>query len=111
MLFEALYLHDELQQVILKYEELEVSRNSAQLPEASDTTKCENSDATQKHGEDPTPNNDERNERFEEALSHDAKRLENSDASKINSPSQLGSRGETLVVDSQKGESSGSSNG
>ncbi|KAJ9696937.1 hypothetical protein PVL29_008932 [Vitis rotundifolia] len=36
MLFEALYLHDELQQVISKYEEME-AKSSAQLPENPNT--------------------------------------------------------------------------
>ena len=36
MLFEALYLHDELQQVISKYEEME-AKSTAQLPENPNT--------------------------------------------------------------------------
>lgn len=39
-LFEALYLNDELQQVVSKYEELEAAQNSvAQPPVNGDTTK------------------------------------------------------------------------
>jgi hypothetical protein len=51
MLFEALYLHDELQQVISKYEQLEVTQKSGgQQPENSDPIKYEQLEATQKCG-------------------------------------------------------------
>ncbi|XP_062148381.1 TOM1-like protein 2 [Alnus glutinosa] len=51
MLFEALYLHDELQQVISKYEQLEVTQKSGgQQPENSDPIKYEQLEATQKSG-------------------------------------------------------------
>lgn len=51
MLFEALYLHDELQQVISKYEQLEAAQKSGgQQPENSDPIKYEQLEATQKSG-------------------------------------------------------------
>lgn len=111
MLFETLYLHDEIQQVITKYEEFEAFQNSIQVPETSDTPQCENSDAAQKDIKDLTPYIDEIDVRFEDVPSHDAKQLEKSDALKVNSASQLGSIGETQVVDYQKGATSGSCNG
>lgn len=52
MLFEALYLHDELQQVVSKYEQLEAAQNfEGQQPENAESVKHDQSEATQKVGE------------------------------------------------------------
>ncbi|KAF5482402.1 hypothetical protein F2P56_002977 [Juglans regia] len=53
MLVEALYLHDELQQVISKYEQLEAAENpGGQQLEKTDPIKYEEVEATQKSGEE-----------------------------------------------------------
>lgn len=52
MLFEALNLHDELQQVISKYEELEAAQKSGgELPENSDTSKANSAGHVEAHKE------------------------------------------------------------
>ena len=51
MLFEALYFHDELEQVISKYEQLEAAQKAGeQQPENSDPVNCEDLEAAQEPG-------------------------------------------------------------
>lgn len=53
MLVEALNLHEELQQVISRYEQLEAAENpGGQQPEKTDPIKYEEVEATQKSGEE-----------------------------------------------------------
>ena len=50
MLFEALYYHDELEQVISKYEQLEAAQKAGEQPENSDPVNCEDLEAAQEPG-------------------------------------------------------------
>lgn len=110
MLFEALYLHDELEQIISKYEELEVSQKpeGQQQVENSDVTKAEESEAATKPGETFSPKFVLEPDGLEDTKEHNGgKQLENFD--EVGSSSQLGSQNETKLVDSQKRGSSGRS--
>lgn len=103
MLFEALNLHDELQQVISKYEELEASQKSEghQL-ETSKSTKYEGLGDAQEPLAKVLQNIDTQHERLEDA--HKSESL----AFGVGSPSQLRISNETKVMNSHKGESSDS---
>lgn len=106
MLFEALYLHDELQQVISKYEELEASqRSEGHQLEHSEAAKYKYEvlgDAQQPPAEMPQ-NTDTRHDRLEDGHKSDQKE---SAGFGLSSPSQLGAYNETKAVNSQKGDSS-----
>lgn len=52
MLVESLYIHDELQQVISKYEQLEAAENSGRQPGKMDPILYEEVEATQKSREE-----------------------------------------------------------
>ncbi|KAL5561914.1 hypothetical protein UlMin_031661 [Ulmus minor] len=109
MLFEALYLNDELQQVISKYEELEISEKSGeQQPENRNTTKPDEPEATQGPDEKLPLNSGKEHEGLEDAGEHSGKQPEksNTDALKVSSSLQVGSHNETKLVDSQGGGSS-----
>lgn len=107
MLFEALYLHDELQQVISKYEQLEVAQKSGgQQPENSDPIKYEQLEATQKSGgELPETSDASKCEELEAAkkLGENLPLPENAPEAK--SPTLS----ENNLVDSLKGDDAGSS--
>lgn len=109
MLFEALYLHDELERIISKYEELECSEKSEerQQLENSDSTKQEEeSEFARKPGETLPPKFDTELERLEDA-NGGGKQPDNFNG--VSSSSQLGSPKETKIVDSQQGGVPGSS--
>ncbi|KAI9180693.1 hypothetical protein LWI28_007294 [Acer negundo] len=72
MLFEALNLNDELQQVISKYEELEITLKSGELPRNSNTTEANSPGHVGAH-----------------------KETKNSNTSEANSPSHVGAHKET----------------
>lgn len=100
MLFEALNLHDELQQVVSKYEELEASQKSEghQL-ENSKSTKYEGLGDAQEPPAKMLQNIDTHHERLEDAHKSE------SAAFGVGSPSRLRTYNETKVMNSQKGES------
>lgn len=104
MLFEALYLHDELQQVISKYEELEASqRSEGHQLEHSEAAKYEGlGDAQQPPAEMPR-NTDTHHDGLEDG--HKSGQKESAGFG-LSSPSQLGTYNETKVVNSHKGDSS-----
>lgn len=109
MLFEALYLHDELQQIISKYEELEISQKSEehQQLENSDSTRHEESEAAEKNGETLPQKSGTEPQRLDDAKEKGGgKQPDNFD--EVGSSSQLGSQKETKIVDFQTGGISGS---
>lgn len=111
MLYEALYLHDELQQVISKYEELEAAQNSGgQQPENSDPINCEELESTQKPGGKLPENSDASKCELEAAQSLGENLPDESHASEAKTPSLIGTHYENDLVDFPKGASAKSSN-
>lgn len=107
MLFEALYLHDELQQVISKYEQLEAAQESGgQQLENSDPIKYEQLEATQKSGGELTETSEASKCGELEAAKKVGENLpEKSHASEAKSPTFS----ENNLVDSPKGDDAESS--
>ncbi|KAF3436146.1 hypothetical protein FNV43_RR23238 [Rhamnella rubrinervis] len=103
MLFEALNLHDELQQVISKYGELEASQKSEgyQL-ENPKSAKHEGLGDSQEPPAMMLQNIDTHHERLEDAHKSESAAID------VGSPSQLRTYNESKVMNSQKGESSDS---
>lgn len=108
MLFEALYIHDELQQVISKYEQLEAAQKPGgqQQPDNSDPIKYEQLEATQKSGgELPETSDASKCEELEAAEKLGENLPEKSYASEPKSPPLS----ENNLVDSPKGDDAESS--
>lgn len=103
-LFEALYLNDELQQVVSKYEELEASqRSGAQQTQNDDTAKHE-AEAVQNPNELPENHKgDDEFEESEDAHVLDRKLPQKSDTLEVNATvADEDSHVETKIVDSTK---------
>ncbi|XP_068320089.1 TOM1-like protein 2 [Pyrus communis] len=114
MLFEALFLHEELQQIISKYEELEASQKSGiQQLENPAITWDEGMEAGLNPGELPGNSNTTKREDLEDTEKHDGKLPENSSANEGSSSAQVRNHSETKIVgSSQQGtKSSGASEG
>lgn len=110
LLFEALYLHDELQQVVSKYEKLEASQTSERQPlENSESTKYEGLRDAQQPQEKIPQNFDAHYKELEDAIKSDQKLPEKSAPFEASSPSQVATHDETKIVNSQNAESSNSS--
>ncbi|KAH7517384.1 hypothetical protein FEM48_Zijuj09G0057900 [Ziziphus jujuba var. spinosa] len=110
LLFEALYLHDELQQVVSKYEKLEASQTSERQPlENSESTKYEGLRDAQEPQEKIPQNFDAHYKELEDAIKSDQKLPEKSAPFEASSPSQVATHDETKIVNSQNAESSNSS--
>jgi hypothetical protein len=107
MLFEALYLHDELQQVISKYEQLEAAQKPGgqQQPDNSDPIKYEQLEATQKSGELPETSDASKCEELEAAEKLGENLPEKSYAPEPKSPPVS----ENNLVDSPRGDDADSS--
>ncbi|XP_062023291.1 TOM1-like protein 2 [Rosa rugosa] len=100
MLFEALFLHEELQQVISKYQELEASQNSGgQQLENPDATRPEGSEAAQ-NGELPVSSNPPEREDLDNSQKHGGKLPEYSNDSEVGPSAPLGIHSETKIADS-----------
>ena len=111
MLFEALYLHDELEQVISKYEQLEAAQKSGeQQPENSDPFNCEDLEAAQEPGGKLPENSDASKSELEAAQSLGGNLPEKAHASEAKSPALVGAHNENKLVDFPKGESAEPSN-
>lgn len=110
MLFEALFLHEELQQVISKYEELEASQNSGgQQLENPDATRPEGSEAAQNPGELPGNSNPPEREDLDDTQGPGGKLPEYSNDSEVGSSAPVGIHSESKIPDSLKeGTTSGS---
>ncbi|XP_021814784.1 TOM1-like protein 2 [Prunus avium] len=103
MLFEALFLHEELQQVISRYEDLEGSQKSGvQQLENSETTNHDGVKAVQNPGELPGNSNTTACEDSEDTQKPGGKLPENSVASEGSSSAPVGTNTETKIVDSPK---------
>lgn len=110
LLFEALYLHDELQQVISKYEKSEASQMTVRHPlENSESTKCEGLRDGQELQENIPQNFDTHYTELEDAIKSDQKLLEKSAPFEASSPSQIQTQNEAKIVNPQNSESSNSS--
>ncbi|XP_075648725.1 TOM1-like protein 2 [Castanea sativa] len=111
MLFEALYLHDELEQVISKYEQLEAAQKSGeQQPENSDPINCEDLEAAQEPGGELPKNSDASKSELEAAQSLGGNLPEKAHASEAKSPALVGAHDENKLVGFPKGESAEPSN-
>ncbi|XP_050364526.1 TOM1-like protein 2 [Argentina anserina] len=110
MLFEALFLHEELQQVISKYEELEASQNSAgQQLENPDATRPEGLEATQNPGELPGYPNRPEHEDLDDIQNRDSHLPEHTIYSRVIPSAPAGIHRETKIADSVKEGASSSS--
>ncbi|CAL9023526.1 unnamed protein product [Prunus brigantina] len=110
MLFEALFLHEELQQVISRYEDLEGSQKSGvQQLENPETTNHDGVKAVQNPGELPGNSNTTAHEDLEDTQKPGGKLPENSIASEGSSSAPVGTNTETKIVDSLKEDPKSSS--
>ncbi|KAL6271426.1 hypothetical protein ACE6H2_028337 [Prunus campanulata] len=110
MLFEALFLHEELQQVISRYEDLEGSQKSGvQQLENPETTNHDEVKAVQNPGELPGNSNTTAREDSEDTQKPGGKLPENSVASEGSSSAPVGTNTETKIVDSPKEDPKSSS--
>ncbi|XP_008235674.1 PREDICTED: target of Myb protein 1 [Prunus mume] len=110
MLFEALFLHEELQQVISRYEDLEGSQKSGvQQLENPETTNHDGVKAVQNPGELPGNSNTTACEDLEDTQKPGGKLPENSIASEGSSSAPVGTNTETKIVDSPKEDPKSSS--
>ncbi|BFG42953.1 hypothetical protein CerSpe_292270 [Prunus speciosa] len=110
MLFEALFLHEELQQVISRYEDLEGSQKSGvQQLENPETTNHDGVKAVQNPGELPGNSNTTAREDSEDTQKPGGKLPENSVASEGSSSAPVGANTETKIVDSPKEDPKSSS--
>lgn len=110
MLFEALYLHEELQQVISKYEELEASQNSGgQQLENPDATRPEVPEVAQNHGELPGNSNPPEREDLDDIQNRGGKLPEYSIYSEVIPSAPVGTHSETKIVESVQDSTSTSS--
>lgn len=110
MLFEALFLHEELQQVISRYEDLEGSQKSGvQQLENPETTNHDGVKAVQNPGELPGNSNTTACEDSEDTQKPGGKLPENSIASEGSSSAPIGTNTETKIVDSPKEDPKSSS--
>lgn len=95
MLFEALYLNDELQQIITKYELLEAAQKSGEEQlENSDHVKCEDVEAIQTPGAELAENSD--------AQKVGGELPEKSHPSEAKSPAQVGTHSHSNLMDLPK---------
>ncbi|TKY62357.1 Class E vacuolar protein-sorting machinery protein HSE1 [Spatholobus suberectus] len=100
-LFEALYLNDELQQVVSKYEELEAAqRSGAQQPQNADTAKHD-AEAVQNPNEVPERFESDESEESEAAQNLDRKLPQKSKTLEVNATEGVGLV-ETKIVDGTK---------
>ncbi|KAL6214540.1 hypothetical protein ACLB2K_013972 [Fragaria x ananassa] len=110
MLFEALYLHEELQQVISKYEELEASQNSGgQQLENPDATRPEVPEVAQNHGELSGNSNPSEREDLYDIQNRGGKLPEYSIYSEVIPSAPVGTHSETKIADSVQDSTSTSS--
>ncbi|KAK7336872.1 hypothetical protein VNO77_17422 [Canavalia gladiata] len=109
ILFEALYLNDELQQVVSKYEDLEAAQLSgAQQPQNADTAK-NNAEAVQNHDEQPKIVKGDESEESQASQNLDIKKLpQKSEIPEVNATEGDG-HVETKVVGSTKEKNAESS--
>lgn len=98
-LFEALYLNDELQQVVSKYEELEAAQNSLVQPPANANADIPKQDADAVKNPIVLPESFEGDEAAEKLQ---RKLPKKSDTPEVNSTAGVDEHGDTKIVDSTK---------
>ncbi|KAJ1416594.1 VHS domain [Sesbania bispinosa] len=106
-LFEALYLNDELQQVVSKYEELEAAQRSEAQPQNADPAKHD-PEAVQSLNEPPERCEDDESEEPEAAQNLDRKLPKKSNTLEVNATEGDG-HVETKIVDGTKEKNTESS--